>query len=104
MKVLVVEPRKKPFIKEIDGSLKSMQAIVDGLIEVVMPFDDEVALICNDEGKINGYELNRAIKDENGETLDIIAGTFFLCYAPIESEDFLSLSDELAEKYTRIFY
>ena len=31
--------------------------------------------------------------------MDVIAGDFFICYAPIESEKFLSLPPELAEKY-----
>lgn len=59
MKVLVVEPMKKPYTKEIDGSLKSMQELVGGTIEVVYPFDDPVALICNDEGKLMGARLLR---------------------------------------------
>ena len=104
MKVLVVVPKKKPFVKEIDGSLKSMQDIVGGDIQVVIPWDDDVALVCNDEGKIDGLELNRAIKNEDGETIEIIAGTFFLCYAPIDSGELSSLSDDLIMKYTKVFY
>ena len=68
-----------------------------------MPWDDDVAIICNEEGKVNGMPLNRIIKDENGQTIDIIAGTFFLCYAPIESENFLSLPDDLIKKYREKF-
>ena len=40
MRILVVEPTKDPYVKEIDGSLKSMQAIVSGYIQAVEPFDD----------------------------------------------------------------
>ena len=55
MKILVVEPLKVPYEKEIDGSLESMQAVVGGLIQLLYPFEDsELALICNDEGKILG--------------------------------------------------
>lgn len=35
--------------------------------------------------------------------MDIIAGAFFVCYAPIDSEKFLSLPKELAEKYEEYF-
>ena len=53
MKVLIVEPLKVPYEKEISGDLKSMQAVVGGLIQAIYPFDDpELALVCNDEGKI----------------------------------------------------
>ena len=37
MKILVVEPGEKPEVREIDGSLKSMQEIVSGTIEAVYP-------------------------------------------------------------------
>ena len=208
IKVLLVEPGKtaKPF--EIDDSLESMQEIVGGYIEEYMPFDDEVAIICNEEGKLNNEPLNRAIygdpkpkevsywelkeflkknqnilrkpakgyvvftedsfenyyteeqrtyeissnnkafmadqigssiygscidgsddnvrldlimEAENGgtgdwkiekcyindgknrEILDIVAGKFFIAYAPAESEKFLSMPDELMQKYEKQF-
>ena len=50
-----------------------------------------------------GLPLNRGIKDEKGHLQDIIAGDFFICYAPIESEKFLSMPPELEEKYLKKF-
>ena len=35
--------------------------------------------------------------------MDVIAGPFFLCYAPVESETFLSLPDDLAEEMRQKF-
>lgn len=188
-------------------TLESMQSLVEGDIEEYMPFEDEVAIICNDEGKMNGLPLNRAVysepenvemsypqlkahfrqaekernhttgyivftadsfdkpyteeqrtyvvssnnkafiegmggysiyassldgsdkcvrleaymadehggkdgwkiekcyvkDDSNREMLDIIAGKFFIAYAPIESEKFLSMPKELARKYEEKF-
>lgn len=80
-----------------------MQQAVGGWIEEYMPFDDDVALVCNEEGKLHGLDLNRAIYSENGEIMDIIAGDFFVCYAPIESENFQSLPDDLMTKYEKKF-
>ena len=95
MKVLIVEPLKVPYEKEISGDLKSMQAIVGGLIEAIYPFEDpEIALICNDEGKLMGLPYNRALRDEDGRIYDVVAGTFFLCRAPADSENFAELSEE----------
>ena len=76
-----------------------MQETVGGYIEEYMPFDDEVAIICNEEGKMNGAELNRAIYSDDKEMLDIIAGKFFIAYAPIESEKLLSMPKNLMKKY-----
>ena len=98
MRVLVVEPLKIPYEKEIEGSLKSMQAIVGGLIEVIYPFEDaEIALVCNDEGKIMGLPCNRALRDEDGRVYDVIAGTFFLCQAPTDSKSFSGLTVDQME-------
>ena len=201
--VLLVEPEKYPKLIKIEDSLEAMQEVVGGDIEEYMPYDDEVAIICNNESKLNGLPLNRAVyaepekvqmsyyelksyfreaeekgkehlkgyitftsdsftepyseesrtyvvssnnkafipnmggfsiygssidgkdsmvrleqymADEYGgkngwkiekcfleknsrEMIDIIAGTFFVAYAPIESEKFLSLPKELAIKY-----
>lgn len=201
--VILVEPGKYPKQIEIEDTLEAMQSLVGGDIEEYMPYEDEVAIICNEEGKMNGMPLNRAIysepktvemsygelknhfrqaekdrnhavgyivftedsfdkpyteeqrtyvissnnkafiegmggysiygssldgtdkcvrleaymadehggkdgwkiekcyvKDEsNREMMDIIAGRFFICYAPFESEKFLSMPKDLARKY-----
>ena len=46
---------------------------------------------------------SRAITDEYGQVMDVISGPFFICYAPIESERFLSMPPELEEKYLEKF-
>ncbi|MDD4495049.1 MAG: YodL domain-containing protein [Eubacteriales bacterium] len=68
MRVLLVEPGKLAKEAFIGTSLESMQAVVDGDIEQFMPFEDEVAIICNEEGKINGMQLNRAVYAEPEQT------------------------------------
>lgn len=100
-KVLVVEPMQKPYIKEIDSDLKSLQNEVGGRIRAIYPFEEEAAIICNEEGKINGLELNRALWDENGKIYDILAGTFLVC--GLTSDNFGSLPDELIDKFSKRF-
>ena len=102
MKILVVEPRKRPYVQEIDGSLESMQKLVGGTIQAVYPFpEDAVALICNDEGKLLGLPLNRALRDGDGDIYDIVAGKFFIC--GLGDENFASLPKELQQKYEEKF-
>lgn len=103
MKVLVIEVGQQPMVKEIEGSLRSMQETVGGYIQPVYPWREEVALVCNEEGKINGLALNRPLYDDRGQLVDIIAGTFFICSAPIDSESFQSLTDAQIERYSRLF-
>lgn len=97
--VLLVEPGKYPKPIEIEDTLEAMQEVVGGDIEEYMPFDDEVAIICNEEGKMNGSELNRAVYSKDKQILDVIAGKFFIAYAPFESESFLSMPKDLMKKY-----
>ena len=103
MQVVVVEPEKKPIVQDIDAGLESMQKIVDGLIEVVYPFDEPVALICNEEGKLLNLPLNRALRDDEGNVYDIISGTFFVCAAPPESDHYAGLTDQQAKAYMERF-
>ena len=62
--VILVEPGKYPKLIEIEDTLEAMQSLVEGDIEEYMPFEDEVAIICNEEGKMNGMPLNRAVYSE----------------------------------------
>ena len=104
MRVLVVEPERRPEVKEIDGSLKSMQEIVGGWIQALFPFDEPLALVCNDEGKLMNLPANRGLRDRNGQIYDIVCGTFFLCGAPADSDHFTSLTPEQIKRYQERFY
>ena len=101
IKVLVVEPGKKPYAKEIDPGLKSLQHEVGGYIQAVYPFEEPVAIICDEEGKLKGSQLNRALRDEEGQIYDIVAGTFLV--AGLGAEDFCSLNEKQIEKYSEHF-
>lgn len=102
MKVVMVEPEKEARIVDIGTGLEAMQQAVGGWIETMYPFEEEVAIVCNEEGKMTGLPLNRAIYME-GEMIDIIAGKFFICATPSDSDNFESLSDEQAAKYCEMF-
>lgn len=103
LKVLLVEPNKRPRTVTIPHELEEMQRLVGGYIETVYPFADPVVLVCNEEGKLNGLPLNRALFGEDGRVYDIIAGSFFIAHVPPDAEDFQSLPDELAAKYAMKF-
>lgn len=97
MDVLVVEPGYAPYEKSITG-LDDMQAIVGGLIQSIYPFQDNVAVVCNDEGLLLGMEFNRSVPGGYGG----IVGPFFVCGTG--EEDFCSLTPEQMEKYKKYFH
>ena len=100
MKVLVVEPMKPCYVQEIEG-LKAMQEIVGGHIEAIYPFEEQVAIIANEKGKILGLPFNRPLSDEHGVPYDIVCGTFFV--VGLGSEDFTSLTDDQIRRYKELF-
>ena len=100
--VLLVKPGMYPQAVQIGSELEDLQKAVGGDIEAVYPFNEEVALVVNDEGKINGSELNRALRDDNGQIYDIIAGDFLV--VGLGEEDFASLSPELMEQFEKEFH
>ena len=104
MHILKMKPEQKPERVDIPDTLEAMQKVVGGYIQAVYPFEEPVALICNEEGKLNGLPLNRALWDEDGNLYDIISGTFFLCAAPPDAENFQSLSEEQLVYYEERFH
>ena len=102
MDVLLVKPGMYPQAVQIGGELEDLQKAVGGDIEAVYPFNEEVALVVNEEGKINGSELNRALRDDNEQIYDVIAGDFLV--VGLGEEDFASLSPELMEQFEKEFH
>ena len=98
MKVVICEPGRYARVAEIEPTLTAEQQVVGGLIDCVYPWpNDMAALVCNDEGKLNGLPLNRALED-----YDVIAGTFFIC--GISGENFCSLTEEQTARYLQKFH
>ena len=79
------------------NKLRTLQQLVGGDMQAVYPWSkDDVALICNDSGKVDGLPLNRSLED-----YDIIAGNFFIC--GFSGEKFCSLTDEQVRHYEKLF-
>lgn len=97
MDVLVVEPGYAPYEKSIIG-LDEMQATVGGLIQAIYPYEEQVAIVCNEEGLLHGLEFNRSVPGGYGG----VVGTFFIC--GLGEEDFCSLTPEQMEKYRKEYH
>ena len=96
IRVLIVEPQKQPYVKDIENDFRAMQAAVGGPIEYLYLTDD-AHIYCNEEGKLLGLTGNRRI--DNG---DVIAGTFFIYGDDGYGED-ISLTDDQVAQYTERF-
>lgn len=103
IKALVIEPDKCVKEMEIENDLSSLQKIIGGYIQIVWPFDDNVLLICNEEGKLLGLEPNRPLHDSDGLVYDMVCGTIIIAGDDEESGDIISLTDEQIERYTKYY-
>lgn len=86
--VLKVEPGKAPEQVTIPNTLKAMQELVGGHIEVINY--QGACLICNENGKLLGLEPNRRIGQ------DVITGTFFLANSDLEGSLYSLNEEDLA--------
>ena len=100
--VLLVQPKKAPERIQIANELSALQEAVGGYIEAVYPFQEPVALICNEEGKLQGLAMNRSLCTEEGEIYDVIAGDFLV--VGLSGYDFCSLTPELMQQFEERFH
>lgn len=96
IKIIVCEPKKEPYIKEIDNTLEAKQKLVGGLIQSVPSFFDKnntYDFIMNEEGIYLGLEPNRYIYDIQ----DIVLGNLLLIKADVSIGEFITLEDSEIE-------
>ena len=101
LKVVVLEPSKLATVAEIEATLAAMEGVVQGDIEVIYPFEEDVCIVCNENGKISGLPMCRVLLDDNREIRDVICGPAFIC--SYTDDGFGSLNDEQIDKYLRQF-
>ena len=85
MKAIIKEVGQKPRIDDIKNDLETIKSLIGGYVEVLR-MEENILLICNEEGKLNGLPPNFSTG------YDIIAGTaVFVSFDG--KEDFTGLSD-----------
>lgn len=94
IQVLIVKPHLRPYGATICPSLRSMQDIVGGCIQVVHDglLKDDAVIVCNEEGKLIGLPANRALRDSEAKVQDVVHGTFMV--VGTAGEDFTSLTPQ----------
>lgn len=86
LKVVYKKVNESPKILEINNTLNAKQKLVGGLIEVV-PYFDDVLIICNECGKMLNMKANVIFEN------DYIAGDFFVVGDDYKNSDFKSLTE-----------
>ena len=101
--IVICEPKKEARKESMELSLENLQQTVGGYIEVVYLHDTETpaVIVCNEEGRLLNLPANRILHSEYGDTM--LYGTFLICGLDTEEGDFDGLTDELADRYLKLF-
>ena len=100
--VLMVKPNERPRMVELGNDLDSLQKAVSigadyqGFIELVY-LEDNVSILCNEEGKLIGLEPNRRLGK------DILCGVFYVV-AEDKEGNLASLTAAQQNKYAKQFW
>lgn len=92
----VEEPPKTSVIRDdVRESLKDIRGIIGGYLEFVPVNDTGLALICNEEGKLNGLPVNFYMGNEpiNGN----------VCFVNTYREDIIDITDEQIGYIHKVF-
>lgn len=101
MKVIQVLRGKEPQVKEIADSLAALQSEVGGYIECVTPFGDNIAIIVNEEGKLNGWPPNRFLVYKKQNYVEVLCGPILI--VGLGEEDFTDIPEDVIPKYSAMF-
>lgn len=97
LKCLYITPHHTPIELNLEvNEYKVLRDAVMGTIEITRPFDDNIAIVGNDEAKLINMEGNRRVGT------GIYAGPM-LIVGDNGSEDFVALSQEQADRYMERF-
>ena len=92
IKAILVRPGRPARFTVVKNQLRELQALVGGDIEAVrFTFDNSLAIICNEHGRIKHLPVNLHI----GEC--VIYGTAVI--VGVDGEDFCSLTDDQLDRY-----
>lgn len=89
MKIMLYKAGLAPEFTEIENTLKSMQAVVGGYIQVVN-LTPHLALICDEEGKLKGKPASYVLCENGRHPSDVLVGDFFICR--VSGEDFTDIA------------
>ena len=100
IRVVYVENDKCARVIELGTELEDMQKAVDGDIEGIFPFREEVCLVCNSMGK-RLCKPNRVLRDSVSQPYLVICGSFFICDS--SGTHFDSLTEAQIQRYLKMF-
>ena len=94
--VLILEPDKQPYEKNMICELYDYSEEVDGYIDETYPFNDTAVALTNMSGETSGLPFNRTINGQDYYGTIIIANTN-------DSDNIISLTEQQKAEYLEMF-
>lgn len=94
MRVIKKEPGRFPEVVEIENSLEDIQKAVGGYIEVC-PVTEDLAILCDEEGKLKGEEYNCTLLGED------FVGTILL--VGLDGPEFTDVDPHVADLFKMLW-
>lgn len=105
MKALYLKTGEKAMVVDVSNTLREYQMLVDGPIETLTLWWDDLVIICNEEGRYN-WVPNRALRDSDlpwemlNDHYDIHGD--FLIVGWDKDDQFTDIPEEMVLKYTEL--
>lgn len=93
--IVFKEPNKEPVVMQIENSLEAEQRLIQGDLQQ-LNIEDNVCIICDEEGKLNGKEPNIEHK-----IYGTIVGNIFVIGKNYRTGQYVSLTEKQVEKYIK---
>ena len=84
----------KGHIEDKENTLEASKLFVGGYIQVVSLTED-IDIVINDEGKLDGLPVNRVWCNSDGKAFDILVGNIFACRHDEEGNFTSILEDDI---------
>ena len=97
MNVLIIEPNKEPYTKQIPKNLDALRKILGNDIIEVIEYDENALIVYDDSALLDGLPINRYIDNK------AIRGNFIITGNDTKTRDFADITQEQIEKYTQQF-
>lgn len=109
-RVIVARPGEEAYVTKLKPTYENLSALVGGMLEMTCPFDDDVAVISDEESKLKGKMPNRLMCGEfggkfarKGIPVDVYAGTIVIVGNRPDKSEFDGLTDAEIEKYMHLY-
>ncbi len=97
-------PNKNAEVVQLKQDLRSLQEAVDGYIEYCYPFDDDnICVLCNEEGKLIPLDFSRPVLDDDNNIFDLVAGTCYIMGCTPDGYN-RSLTDDEIKYYMKLWF